>query len=99
MIGEIGAAIGQIFIFGFMQGSQQLIFMWIDYMAYASMHYCQVLMVSFISALDTIMLFMRLWDGGQFEALIYESSITLLIYWILVTFAIVKTYSAFHIYN
>ena len=73
--------------------------MWIDYMAYASMHYCQVLMVSFISALDTIMLFMRLWDGGQFEALIHKSNITLLIYWILVTFAMVKTYSAYRIYN
>ena len=40
MIGEIGAAIGRAYVFGFMTGALHLVSMWIDYMGYATMHFC-----------------------------------------------------------
>ena len=64
MVGEVGAAIGRAYVFGFLTGALHLISMWVDYMGYATMHFCQVMVVSFCGGVEALMLFMNLRDGG-----------------------------------
>ena len=64
MYGEIGVAIGRGFVFGFMTGALHLLSMWIDYMGYATMHYCQIMVIAFCGGVESIMLFMSIRDGG-----------------------------------
>ena len=73
MIGEVGAAVGRAYIFGFLTGSLHLISMWIDYMGYATMHHCQVLVISFCGGIEALMLLLNMRDGGPMQALIYET--------------------------
>lgn len=40
MIGEVGAAVGRGYVFGFKQGLMHLLSVWVDFMGYSSMHYC-----------------------------------------------------------
>ena len=63
--GEIGAAIARANLFGFMSGVLHLISVWIDYMGYATMHYCQIMVITFCGGIETMMLIMNLRDGGM----------------------------------
>ena len=60
MYGEIGAAIGRAYVFGFLTGAMHMISMWIDYMGYATMHYCQVLVIAICGGIEAMMLFINL---------------------------------------
>ena len=94
MYGEIGAAIGRAFIFGFTTGVAHLISMWIDYMGYATMHYCQVMVVSFCGGIEAVMFIMNAHDGGPLEAAINRSNTTLLIFYVSIAFAVTKMVAA-----
>ena len=73
MIGEIGASVGRGYVFGFMVGLIQLLSVWIDYMGYSTMHYCQVNMICYCGAVEALMLLMNMRDGGPMEARVYYS--------------------------
>jgi len=73
MWGEFGAAVGRACVFGFITGAMHMLSIWIDYMGYASMHYCQVSVISFCGAIEALMLFMNMRDGGPMQAKIYKS--------------------------
>jgi len=62
--GEIGAVIGQTYIFGIFTGAFHVIHMWIDYAAYAGMHPCSVVIMGFCAAMELLMMFMNANDGG-----------------------------------
>jgi len=68
MYGEIGAAIGRAYVFGFMTGALHLVSMWIDYMGYATMHFCQVMIMAFCGGIEALMLVMNANDGGHNQA-------------------------------
>ena len=97
MIGDFGAALARIYIFGFLNGSMHLVSMWIDYIGFATMNFCQVMVVAFCGGVEALMLFMNMRDGGTFEALIRKSDTTLTVFWIAFMFACVKCYSSFEI--
>ena len=99
MWGDMGAAIGRAYVFGFMTGALHLVSMWIDYMGFATMHYCQVMVIAFCGGLEAIMLFMNMRDGGPLQAAIYETTLTQVIFWMLCVFACVKCYAAVNIYK
>ena len=99
MFGEIGAAVGRAYVFGFMTGALHLISMWIDYMGYATMHFCQVMVISFCGGLEAIMLFMNMRDGGPMQAAVYDSTLTQVIFWVMVLFAVTKMYAASKIHG
>lgn len=69
MWGEVGAALGRTYVFGFLTGALHLVSLWIDYMGYATMHFCQVLIISFCGASEAIMLLVNMKEesrsGGQ----------------------------------
>ena len=64
MYGEVGAAVARAYVFGFLTGVMHMISMWIDYMGYATMHYCQVLVIAICGGIEAMMLFINLQDGG-----------------------------------
>lgn len=53
--GEIGNSICKGILFGPISGLFNLVSIWIDYMGYATMHYCQVMIVMFSGLMDVIM--------------------------------------------
>ena len=64
MVGEVGAAMARAYVFGFLNGMLHLISLWIDYMGYATMHHCQVMVIAFCGGVEALMLFMYMRDGG-----------------------------------
>ena len=98
MLGEIGAAIGRAYVFGFMTGALHLISMWIDYMGYATMHFCQVMVVAFCGGIEAMMLFMNMRDGGPMQAAVFDTTFTQVVFWIMFCFAVVKCYVAVKIH-
>jgi hypothetical protein len=99
MIGELGAAVGRAYVFGFMTGAMHLLSIWIDYMGYASMHYCQVSVISFCGGVEALMLFMNMRDGGPMQAKVYDSLVSEVVFWVMFAFAITKMYTAHVIKN
>ena len=63
-IGEAFASFATGYIFGFEAGILRLVSVWIDYMGYATMHYCIVLVMSFMGFTDGLMLLLNAQDGG-----------------------------------
>lgn len=63
--GEGAASVCYGYIFGFEAGLLHLVSVWINYMGYATMHYCIVLVMAFMGLTDALMLFMNSKDGGQ----------------------------------
>ena len=94
MYGEVGAAIGRAYIFGFLTGFMHLISMWIDYMGYATMHFCQVLVMAICGGIEAMMLFINMQDGGPLQAAINRNQLSMFIFYVCLAFAIVKMIAA-----
>lgn len=62
--GEAAACVCYGYIFGFEAGMLHLVSVWINYMGYATMHYCIILVMSFMGFTDWVMLWMNSKDGG-----------------------------------
>ena len=73
MYGEVGAALCRAYTLGMLTGLLHLISLWIDYLGYATMHYCQVMVIAFCGGIEVLMLWMNANDGGVLESAIYES--------------------------
>ena len=98
MFGEIGAAVGRAYVFGFLTGALHMISMWIDYMGYATMHFCQVMVIAFCGGVEALMLFMNMRDGGPMQAAVYKTSLSQFVFWVMFVFSLVKCYSAYKIH-
>lgn len=99
MWGEVGAAICRGYTFGLVTGLLHLVTMWIDYLGYATMHYCQVLVIGFCGGIEVMMLFMNANDGGPFEAAIYKSDLTITAYYATLAFSLVKFITCIKVYQ
>ena len=56
-VGESGAIIVYMFLFGLLGGVRYFLDMWIAYLAYAKCHYCNVLLIGMCSFLNLVNLF------------------------------------------
>lgn len=99
MCGEVGVAICRAYTLGFLTGLLHLISMWIDYLGYATMHYCQVMVISFCGGIEVLMLWMNANDGGILEEAIHESSLTVATYYAMLLFSTVKCITGFYVYK
>ena len=99
MYGEIGAALCRAYTLGFLTGVLHLISMWIDYLGYATMHYCQVMVIGFCGSVEVMMLWMNANDGGPLEQAIHESKLTIATYYMCLVFSIVKCITGFYTYR
>ena len=73
--------------------------MWIDYLAYSSMHPCCVVIMGFCAAMELLMLFMNANDGGLMQEAIFDSLLSQAIFFTMFTFATTKLICAFRIYK
>ena len=92
--GDVGSAIGRAYIFGFSTAVVHLASIWIDYTAYASMHYLWAMGVCFLGGVEAVMYLMNAHDGGPLEAAINRSPTTLLVFYVSIAFALTKMISA-----
>ena len=99
MYGEVGAAICRAYTLGFLTGLLHLITMWIDYLGYATMHYCQVMVIAFCGGVEVLMLWMNANDGGYLEEAINESSLTIATYYAMMVFSATKFTTAVYVYR
>jgi hypothetical protein len=91
--GDAFASVAMGYIFGFEAGILRLVSCWIDYMGYATMHYCIVLVMAFMGATDGMMLWMNSKDGGPLQAAIYRCKSSEYIYYVVLAFSFVKCYA------
>ena len=63
--GEIGAMIGHAYLFGLFTAVFHLVHVWIDYLAYSTVHPCTVVILGFGAAMVLLVLFMNASDGGS----------------------------------
>jgi hypothetical protein len=85
------ASFAMAYIFGFEAGLLRLVSVWIDYMGYASMHYCIITVMAFMGFTDGLMLWLNSKDGGPMEAAIYRCPESTSIYYALLFFTFVKS--------
>ena len=95
--GDVGSAVGQAYIFGFSTAFVHLASIWIDYTAYASMHYLWAMGVCFLGGIEGVTLSMNLHDGGPLEAAINHSTKTLIVFYVCIAFAITKMLAVYKI--
>ena len=99
MYGEVGAAVCRAYTFGFLTGLLHLISMWIDYLGYATMHYCQVMVIAFCGGIEVMMLWMNANDGGPLEEAVNESSLTVATYYCMLLFSATKFITGMYVYQ
>ena len=97
--GEIGAMIGHAYLFGLLTAAFHLVHVWIDYMAYATVHPCTVVIMGFGAAMVLLVLFMDASDGGDIQAAIFNSKLSRAIFYTMFIFTTVKLLCAFRIYK
>ena len=54
--GEVAAVVMKCLVFDPMHGLFSALAIWIDYMGYATMHFCQTMFIMFLGGLDLFML-------------------------------------------
>lgn len=99
MCGEVGAAICRAYTLGVLTGLLHLITLWIDYLGYATMHFCQVLVMGFCGAIEIMTLWLNANDGGTMESAIFETNLTRATYYATITFSIVKCIVCLYIHQ
>ena len=97
--GEIGAVIGHAYLFGLFTAAFHLVHVWIDYMAFATVHPCCVVIMGFGAAMVLLVLFMDASDGGDLYEVIFESRLSKSIFYTMFIFTTVKLLCAFRIYK
>ena len=95
MYGEIGMALCRAYTLGFFTGLLHLITMWIDYLGYATMHYCQVMVITFCGGIEVVMLYMNSNDGGELEARIFDTKLTIATFYVMLLFSATKCVTGF----
>ena len=73
--------------------------MWIDYLGYATMHYCQVMVIGFCGGIELMMMWRNANDGGPLEEAIHASELTIAAYYVMMGFSAVKCITGFYIYK
>ena len=87
--GEIACTIMRMIIFDPMHGLFNAIAIWIDYMGYATMHFCQTMIICFSGGLDLGMLLLNLTTKGFKEKHI-DTEQKKIIFYTIMGFEIVK---------
>lgn len=83
-------------LFGVLYGIMHLLSVWIDYLGYATMHYCQVMIIGLSSLIEIIFASMR-WKEVRRELQADQMKMT--IFWIIFGFNVVRMIVAFLAYG
>ena len=87
---EIVVCIVKMMLFGTFNGLLNLVSVWIDYMAYATMHYCQAMIVSIAAGIDLLMLAVTY---SSYKPMLAKDQTKEVMFWFLVGFSAFKMIS------
>jgi hypothetical protein len=85
--GEAVNTIFKVVLFGMVNGLFNLISIWITYMGYATMHFCQVLIICFSAIMDLVMLAI---SWGALSEYLKVDYVLMIMFWLIFAFALVK---------
>lgn len=88
--GELLACCLKMILFDPFTGLIAAVAIWIDYMGYATMHFCQCLIITFCGSLDLLMLLMNYSRSASYKALYDSSTFSRSVFWYLIVFESVK---------
>ena len=77
-------------VFDIMSGFMHAISVWIDFMAYSTMHWCQCIILIFSAGLDLGMLLLSWFRSDSYKAVINSHWLTTGSFWFFIIFYIVK---------
>lgn len=89
-IGEVVVCILHMMIFDIMSGFSHSISVWIDFMAYSTMGFCQSLILIFSGGIDLGMLVMYWIRSDTYKEQINSHWFSQIGYWVIISFFIVK---------
>lgn len=87
MYGELVMTILKSFLFGLMSGLFNLVAVWITYMGYATMHFCQVMIVIFSALMDVVFAAIS-WN--RIKLYLQADEVKMVIFWVIFAFAVIK---------
>ena len=90
MIFEVVVCILHMMVFDIMSGFTHAISVWIDFMAYSTMHWCQTIILVISGALDLGMLVMAWTRSDAYKAVIYSHWLSKISFWFFIVFYVVK---------
>ena len=102
VIGEVVNCILRMIIFDLMSGFMQAISVWIDYMCYATMNWCQTIIFIFSGGIDLTMLLMSWCKKDSYKNMINSHWLSQIGFWLMISFYIVKLvvgFSAFFVWK
>ena len=89
-IGEVIVCILNMMIFDITSGFTHSISVWIDFMAYSTMHFCQTMILIFSGALDLGMLLFSWSRSDSYKAVINSHWLGRYGYWVIIAFYVAK---------
>lgn len=89
-------AFSKMLIFGLFSGILQLISVWIAYNSWATMHFCNALMVMIFSGLDLLMLTL---DFSRINAYLSSSFIMQMMFYMMIVYLVVAMYVSYKAYK
>ena len=90
VIGEVVNCILRMMIFDLMSGFMQAISVWIDFMCYSTMHWCQTIIFILSAGIDFGMLLFSWCKSDSYKAVINSHWLSRIAFWLMIAFYIVK---------
>ena len=98
MWGEVAAVVMKIIVFDPMHGLFSALAIWIDYMGYATMHFCQTMFIMFLGGLDLFMLLLQI-SSETFRATYFTNDTKKTLIYIILGFEVCRMIIGFGAYT
>ena len=89
-IGEVVVCILHMMIFDVMSGFSHAVSVWIDFVAFSTMGFCQALIMIFSGSLDLGMLVLSWCRSDSYKAVINSHWLSQISFWLIMAFFVVK---------
>ena len=90
-IGDLVNCVLKALVLGILQGVFNLVNVWIDYISYATMHFCQTMILSFSAIFDIVLLAMN-------YSHVPNHTLIRVAYWTIVSFTVLKLFAGIGAY-
>ena len=90
MFGEMAVCVITMMIFDIMSGFTHSITVWIDFMAYSTMNWCQCIVLIIITIMDLGMLVFQWCKSDSYKAVINSHWLSRMGFWMIISFYVVK---------
>eukprot|EP00349_Pseudokeronopsis_sp_Brazil_P006548 CAMPEP_0202966778 /NCGR_PEP_ID=MMETSP1396-20130829/11338_1 /ASSEMBLY_ACC=CAM_ASM_000872 /TAXON_ID= /ORGANISM="Pseudokeronopsis sp., Strain Brazil" /LENGTH=124 /DNA_ID=CAMNT_0049691017 /DNA_START=12 /DNA_END=386 /DNA_ORIENTATION=- len=95
MYGQVGVAFAKMVLYSPLSGLLQLITLWIAYMAWATMHFCQAMILMICLAIDLLFILI---DFNRMNLLLSGAPFMKALYWAVIIYDVIAAILAFRAY-